>query len=187
MTVSTFTPYSEQYKESCFQAWYAANCPTEAKIIEKILPKDEYGRKPVLDVVRRWRNSDNWDLRADGLNEEVNRQVEDKLVSAKVKMLEEQARRARDIQVKGMEFIEDNGFDSSSSAVQAIIRGAELERTSLGLSDAILKIAKMTNDELVAQVQKDIRTLMESGEVIDMGELPEEDTEDADDEESLNI
>jgi len=191
MDVPTFTPYSEQYKESCFQSWYAAGCPTARNKIEEILPEDEYGRKPNLDVLRTWRNADNWDLRADGLDERVNRTIEDSLVAAKVGMLEQQAKRARAIQEKGMEFLDENGFDSSSSAVQAIIRGAELERTSLGLSDAIMKLAKLTNDELMAETKKMLQKFVESGEsgdVIDVAEIPDSEIEeDADDEESLDV
>lgn len=175
--MSTLTAYTEQYKESCFQAWYAGGRPTLASKIFEILPRDEYDRQPSMDIVRKWRNEGNWDLRADELDAKANRIVEDKLINARVEMLEQQAKRARMMQEQGAEYLEEHGFDSSSSAVQAIIKGAELERSSLGLSDAILKLAKLTNDELQAETRKMLEDFVnsgESGDIIDVDEIEED-------------
>ena len=177
MTDNTFVIYTDSYKEACFQAWYAAGKPTLVKDLLEALPEDEHGRKPHQDVVRRWRNADNWDIRADGLDARVNRQIEDTLVSQKVEMLKKQAQRARQLQEDGMEYLAENGFDSSSSALTAIFKGADLERSSLGLSDAILKLAQMNNDELMAETQKMLQRFADSGEspdILDAAEVPDE-------------
>ena len=177
MNISKTTPYSDMYKEGCFQAWYAAGKPVYANILEDILPEDEHGRKPNLEVVRRWRNEDEWDKKADELDSRVTQKVEDSLVNEKVEMLIKQAEKARKIQEEGMEYLDANGFDSASSALQGIIKGAELERTSVGLSDAILKIAKMTNEQLMAETQKMLQKFIESGEsgdIIDVEEIKED-------------
>lgn len=178
------TIYTDQYKEACFQAWYAAGKPTLVQKLLEALPEDEYGRKPHQDVVRRWRNADNWDLRADGLDAKVNRQLEDTLVAQKVDMLKKQAQRARQLQEDGMEYLTENGFDSSSSALTAIFKGAELERSSLGLSDAIMKLAKLSNDELMAETQKLLQRYADSGEgpdILDAADIPDDYEEEIED------
>jgi len=173
------TPYTSQYKEACFQAWYAAERPTRANELEEILPVDKYGRKPNLDVLRRWRNEDGWDVRADKMDLEARARMDNKAINSKVQMLEEQAARAKRIQDQGAEYLDENGFDSSSSAVQAIIRGAQLERESRGLSTTILRLAQLDDDGLLSETQKMVERLLESGEIIDVDEILKETEEDA--------
>lgn len=183
--IPKMTPYTSQYKEECFRAWYAADRPTRADELEEILPEDKYKRKPNLEVLRRWRNGDNveesWDVRADKLDLKARAIADDKAINSKVKMLEEQAARAKKIQNQGAEYLDAEGFDSSSSAVQAIIRGAQLERESRGLSTTILKLAQLGDDDLLSETQKLVERLLESGEsvIIDVEEVLEENEEDA--------
>lgn len=175
--MSKLTAYTEQYKESCFQAWYAGGRPTLASKIFEILPYDEYDRQPSMDIMRKWRNEGEWDLRADEMDSKANRIVEDELIGQRVEMLKQQAKRARMMQEKGAEYLEDNGFDSSSSAVQAIVKGAEMERSSLGLSDAMLKLARLTNDELQEETRKMLENFVnsgESGDIIDVDEVEDD-------------
>ena len=175
--VPQLTPYTSQYKEACFQSWYSANRPTYADALMEAIPEDEYGRKPVLDVIRRWRNEDRWDVRADELDARAFAIVEDDLVNSKVLMLKEQAARARKLQFQAEEYLDDNGFDSSSSAVQGLIRGAELEQRTRGLSSKLLALADMDNDSLTLKTQKLLERYIESGQTIDVGEILEEDAE----------
>jgi len=182
MTISKLTPYSDSYKESCFQSWYAAGRPTMMKTVLDLLPKDEYGRIPNFEVFRKWRNEGKWDIRADSLDARVNKEMENKLVLQKVNMLEQQAIKARNMQEQAADYLDENGFDSSSSAVNAIIKGAELERTAMGLSDAILKLAKLSNDELMVETQKMLQKFLDSGESGDIIDVAE--TSDFDDSES---
>jgi len=182
----TFVVYTESYKEACFQAWYAAGKPTLVKDLLEALPEDEHDRKPHPDVVRRWRNADRWDLRADKLDAQVTMRMEDTLINQRVEMLQKQAQRAKKLQEDGMEYLEENGFDSSSSALTAVLKGAELERTSLGLSDTIMKLAKLTNDELTSETQKLLQRFIDNGQsmddILDAATIPEEDIEDDEDE-----
>ena len=164
MTVSKLTPYTDQYKESCFQAWYAADRPTRANELEEILPEDKYGRKPVIDVFRRWRNDGLWDVKADALDAKAFGIVEDSLINSKVLMLKEQAARARKLQYQAEDYLDTNGFDSSSSAVQGLIRGAELEQRTRGLSAKLLELADLDNDALTSRTQKLLQRYIDSGE-----------------------
>ena len=172
--VPKLTNYSEFYKEQCFQVWWAAGRPTLVKRLNEILPIDEFDRVVDLVTFKRWRDEYGWDMRGDVLDARAIVKAEDDLVNTRVLMLKEQAAKARILQSRGMDFIEENGFDSSASAVQAIIRGAQLERESRGLSTALLRLAEMTTEELSSETQKLLQRLSESGEVIDLAVIEED-------------
>ena len=170
--VPQLTPYTSQYKEACFQSWYAANRPTYSDALMEALPEDEYGRKPVLDTIRNWRNEDNWDLWADKLDIRAREKADGKAINAKVDMLEKQAKRGLMLQDKAAEYFEENEFDSSSSAVQGLIQGAKLERESRGLSTALLRVMQLGDDELISETQKLLERALESGDdIIDVAEI----------------
>lgn len=182
-TVSKLTPYSQIYIESCFQAWYAANRPTMSSDIEAILPEDDYGRKPNTETFRHWRNENKWDLKADELDAKAFAITENELVNSKVLMLKEQAARARKLQTQAEVYLDEHGFDSASSAVQGLIKGAELEQRTRGLSSKLLEIGDLDNDTLINRTQKLLERYVNSGEslsdVIDVAEV-EEDAESED-------
>jgi len=103
--------------------------------------------------------------------------VEDDLIQRKAVMLQEQAQRGFDLQVEGMKYIKEEGFDSSSAAVQAVVRGAELERTSRGIGEMILKMSKMSDVDLKAEIIKGMKQMSEAGQIIDVEPVPEEKVE----------
>lgn len=164
--------YTPHYKNQCFYAWYASGRQAISRSNE-YLPKDKYDRIPSANLVRTWRDEEFWDARADELDAKAELIAEDDLINARVMMLKEQAARGRLLQVQGMEYLEENGFDSSSSAVSAVFRGADLERTSRGISEHLVKMLKMPNDQLALEVQKMLQEAAESGEVIDVADIPE--------------
>jgi len=141
------TPYSEAFKEQCFIAWYSAGCPTKERF-GTIMPADEIGRHPSNEVIYTFMKTRSWRERADVLNEEVSRQIEKKAVEVRVEMLNRQAEIGKTLQEMGMEFLEENGFKKAGEALKALISGAELERSSRGLPQAIMKIAELENSEL---------------------------------------
>ena len=173
--------FTDHYKSRCFAAWYASGRPPHTTIIHGVIPKDEYDRKPTEATLRQWRTELAWDARADELDARAESAVEDELVNARILMLKEQAAKGRELQVMGMEYLRENDFDTSASAVSAIFKGASLERTSRGLSEHLVSMMKMDNDQLVMEVQKLIDKANDSGEVIDVGEIaPEEDDDEVD-------
>jgi len=175
------TDYSEIYKEQCFLAWYAAGRPTLVKKLEEILPEDEYKRKAAPITFWHWRNENGWDVRADYLDARVIKEAEDSIVQSKILMLKEIAARARKMSKQGEEYLDENGFDSSASAVQAIVKGAELERQSRGMSAALMKVLELDDDGLKSETQRLVERLLESGETIDVAEIPVEDDAESED------
>jgi len=108
--------------------------------------------------------------------------VEDDLIQRKAVMLQEQAQRGFELQELGMIYLRATGtmggFDSSSAAVQAVIRGAELERTSRGIGEMILKMSKMSDVDLKAEIIKGMKQMSEAGQIIDVEPVPDEQKDD---------
>lgn len=173
-TASRTTQYTPHYQEQCFQAWYLSGRPSSNRKIQESLPKDEYGRTPSLMVIASWRDELGWDVRADELDAKANAVVEDDLINSRVLMLKEQASRARELQTLGLNHLRDSGFDSSSSAVAAVIKGADLERVSKGLSESLSKMLQMDDAQLTSEVQKLLDRASVPPDIIDVEDVEQE-------------
>lgn len=165
--------YTPLYQEMCFQAWYASGRPNNYDAILKSLPKDEHGRIPDRHTVSSWRDELGWDVRADDLDAKANAIVENDLINSRVLMLKEQAARGRELQVMGLNHLREMGFDSSSSAVQAVIRGADLEKSAKGISDTLVQMLKMDDNQLTGEVQKLLERASIPVQIMDMDEVPD--------------
>lgn len=159
-------PYSEMYKQKCKICWYDAGCPKLLPDIISILPKDEFGRVPKEHLIDKWRTEEGWETWAEVLDTRAMAQIEDRSVQERVAMLKRQADYGKKLQEKGMTFLEAGNFDTAASAVNAVIRGAELERTSLGFSENLTKLLKMSDDELKNKAAELMSRLPDSEKVI---------------------
>lgn len=152
-TVTIRTEYSDVYKEKCFLAWYRLGRP-KVPAFRSELPVDELGRKAPDEKIWQWIEKENWEQRADVLDAEVSHQIEVQAVNERVEMLNRQATIATDIQQKGMDYLNEHGFEKAADALRAVIQGAELERASRGLPTALVNVSKMENSKLQDVVQK---------------------------------
>lgn len=173
--------YSDTYKEACFQAWYGAGRPSQVSKTLEVIPEIE-GHKPSAPMVKRWMN-ETWTLRADELDAKAIELADDHLIVQKAEMLKAQAQRGEELQKAGMEHLKNKGFDSSSAAVSAVIRGADLERTSRGIGELIVKMSKMTESELHKEIMNRIE-ILQGDMVIDAEVKEEKEKDDKDDTES---
>lgn len=147
ITDTRTVPYTDVYKEKTFIAWYSAGCPSGERLL-LCIPKDELGREANIDVVKRWMKNEGWRERADILNQQVAREIEQRAVEARVEMLNRQAEVGKKLQQLGMDFFDDHYLDKPGEAIRAIVDGAALERSSRGLPDALLKVAEMKDEQL---------------------------------------
>lgn len=169
--------YTEDYKTECKHAWFSAGRPPRAKDFLECVPFDAHGRKPTINLLREWRRDLMWDFWADEMDSKAVAIVEDELIVKKTEMLRRHAEMAENLQNLGMEYLKNGKFDSSASAVQAIIRGAELERTSRGFGEMLLKMSKMGDSELKDEFLKLVNRASENGQLdnaVDVEPLPEE-------------
>ena len=174
------TRYTPEYKEKCFITWYSAGRPPYPSRIQELVPIDEYGRKPSTLAIKAWMRSDTWEIRADELDSKAMVLVENELITQKAEMLRRQAETGFTLQHLGMQYLISGSFDSSSAAVQAVIRGAELERSSRGIGEVWTKMAKMTDAELEQEIIKQLTRATDAGQIIEGEEV--EDTDSSTDE-----
>lgn len=177
--MDSYSPYTDAYIEKCFVAWYENGCTSIRKFLDAdYFPKDELNRKPALATLASWFDERGWWGRKDELDARASVQIDDKLVAQKVMMLEEQAAQYRMIRKKAAEHLLENPFDSSAAAVSALVKASQEERIVRGISKTIQRLAELGDDELM----REIKLLAEraGADVIDMGEVPEEDAEPSD-------
>jgi hypothetical protein len=161
--------YSDEYIEQCFEIWYSLNQTSNLVVLQDHLPKNAEGRKPSIIHLRQMRDTHGWIERADVLNTKAIEKVEHRLIDMKADMLKRQAETAFKVAKVAEDYLLENGFDSAASAVSAIKWAQEEERTVRGVSDMMIKISKMTPDELMQEAAK---LLKRNSQVIDI--IPEE-------------
>lgn len=170
-----FVSYSEDYKRIVFQVWYANGRPNIPDLL-KLIPKDTNDRLPSAQIVKIWRRDDGWENQADELDTKAIVLSDDFLIRQKSEMLIRQASMAVEMQDLGLKHIKEYGFDSASAAVNAMVRGSELERTSRGIGEMLVKMSKMSDEELKDAILKRIQQASEAGQVV-LDAEPMDDTE----------
>lgn len=170
-----YTLYSDDYVEQCFQVWYLNGSPSIKKLVD-LVPKTLDGKSPTHATLENWMYERGWYQRRDELDAKAQTQIDNVLVATKVAMLQTQAAYFKDIAKKAYEQLIEEKFDSSASAVAALIRASQEERKVRGISAAIEKLAMMDDDEVMEEIRK-LAERAESTEILDMGETSGEDAE----------
>ena len=145
--------YSEVFRESCFLIWYRQGRPKGNAMIG-IFPQDNLGRSPSMEQIWEWTKKYGWNERADILDVEVAKRIELQAVEERVEMLERMAEQGKALQEKGQEYLDVHGFEKGADALRAIFGGAELERSSRGLSSALIKVSEMDDATLQDTLKK---------------------------------
>ena len=165
--------FTDAYIEQCFTVWYSMGQPTNMQILQDAVPETPEGRKPGIQMLRQLRDTYGWNERADVLNAKAIEVVEHQLIDQKATMLKRQAEQALQIANLARDHLVENGFDTSSSAVSALFKATEEERIVRGVSEMMIKISKMSPEELMQEAAK---LLKRNSEVIE-GETVDPDSE----------
>ena len=144
--------FSEQYKQDCFSAWFLNGRPKDVSKIKRILPEDGNGNKPSTNTLSKWVNEDGWILRADELDAKAIQLSDDDLIQRKASMLRKHYGDAVAIADKARDFILQQGFDGSNSAVKAYFDATAEQRAVNNMGDLFVKISKMTNEDIVKEI-----------------------------------
>lgn len=164
--------YDDTYKEKIYTIWVSANQPTVSKL-EKIIPPNDDGDTPSAPVLQRWIAEDAWVERAHDIRVRAQQVIDDELVRVRVEMLRRHADLGKELAVQGFEHLRVNGFDSSSSAVQAIKLGIQTERDSLGVELGLTKVVQMSDQDLssnMKQLMERAAGLLVDGVVVSTGD-----------------
>lgn len=170
MTTKT-TPYSPEFIEKCFIAWYSLkNRPVDYRAIARILPEDEHGRRPSRTQVIKWYQRYGWGERADRLDAKAMAKVETTLVNRKAQLLQHQAEKAFALAGKAHDHLMSGTFDTSAAAVNAYFRATEEIRKVVGLSDLLQRLGEMSDEEVQEEIKRRLVRASEAEQVIDLEE-----------------
>jgi hypothetical protein len=148
------TPYTENYKELCFRAWYDADKPKGKKILA-VLPEDENGRLPNIGSIRKWlRGEDGWNMRARELDVKTRANLDALIIKKRVEMFDRHAEAGAQLVDMGLEYLESFDITSDSVALRAIKEGTDLERKSLGISELLKSISTMSDSQLQKRAEE---------------------------------
>ena len=148
------TPYTENYKELCFRAWYEAEKPKGKKILD-VIPRDENGRLPNVLTARRWlRGADGWNVRARELDVKTRADLDMLIIKKRVEMFDRHAEAGAQLVDMGLEYLESFDITSDSVALRAIKEGTDLERKSLGISELLKSISTMSDSQLQKRAEE---------------------------------
>jgi hypothetical protein len=147
------TKYSDAYLESLFEAWYARGGPEYRVFVREGCPPDEYGRIPAASQITVFASDYRWQERKEALNARALEVAEENLIENQVQMWKRHADFAQQVGKTAYDYILENGFDSSASAIQALKWAQEEERITRG-ADAFFKSVKnKSNDELMTMIR----------------------------------
>lgn len=168
--------FPDEYVESVFYMWYEGGRKESITFLNTVptAPDGRILKKPTL---AHWVRSRGWIERADALDAEASRSLDELVIERRRKMYEEQVRVADDLVKKGMEYLnaEGKGIQTDSTAIRAIDLGLATQRISTGMAEAYVKISKMSDDQLNQALQKLLGTnKVENEDMVDAEILEEE-------------
>lgn len=141
------------YKEKMFLIWFKNGRLPLARLVD-LIPPDELGRRPTTTLISKWRDQLNWNLRADIMDAEVAQRIEKIAVEQKVEMLNRHAEAGKLMVDKAIEYIKANDITKMDTAVKMLVQGVEIEQASRGIPTALLKIAELDNEGVMALANK---------------------------------
>lgn len=145
--------YTDQYIDQVFYLWYEGGKKLSNDLIN-LLPPSPDGNKPSKATVGSWIPDHGWEERADALDAEVSRSIEEKIIVKRTEMWERQAKLADELIDIGMDFLKDKGIKNDASAIRAIDLGMSTQRISTGMAEAMVRIGKMNDEQLTSELQK---------------------------------
>lgn len=148
--------FPEQYKEEIFRLWYMHGKPSVAKLFKLVKSEigicTELGYYPGIVAIGNWiRNL--FRPRAEFLDLEFQRQNNEKMIAEKVEMLNRHVSLAKEMQDMSIDYLREHGLGSSKTAVAALINGLRIERESSGLAPMVLALSKVTDEDLLKQLE----------------------------------
>jgi len=145
--------YSEIYKEQVFVLWYDGNRKISNKFANS-LPEDENGQRPTFKTIEKWRDEFGWMQRADALDGELSRKLQDEVINKRIKMYEEHVTVSNKLIELGKDFLDNHKIEEMGDALKAISLGVEIQRVSVGQIELGQKILRMSDEQLNKEIYR---------------------------------
>ena len=143
--------------------WYRMGKPIASVLLENI-PNNYNGQKPVQTVLSAWMTD--WGERALSLDEQVNFQLDKRLVEEKVEMLRRHTRVAENMQDLAVQQFErheeDTDYIPASTALRMLTEGIRIERESRGIPGMLEKLANKDDDGILDDIKKLVKKSVEA-------------------------
>lgn len=158
--------YSDQYIEQTFALWYKGGRKISPKFANS-LPEDEKGERPTFKAIEKWRDNYGWMERADILDAEISKALQDQVINERIEMYKEHVQVADSLIEKGKTYLKDHEIDDMTDALKAISMGVEIHRVSVGQVALGHKILSMNDDQLTRELKKLLSSKAQDDEFID--------------------
>jgi hypothetical protein len=149
--------FDSRYKDNVFLLWYSSGKPTVARL--RGIISDELGvdpttkRIPFVNTLATWVDSD-FKERAEALDQEVERQMQEQVVKQKVEMLQRHAQIAKTMQAQAVKYLTEHDLGNARNAITALTEGLRLERESVGVIPYFDKISDLSDDALMTELKR---------------------------------
>ena len=147
------TIFTEQYQREAFTVWYELGKPSPQRLYDALKPDEIVGRVPSPKTLQEWiaERFRDWGEELDG---EVRDQINEMLIAEKVEMAKRHAEIGQKMQSKALEYLDSHEIDTSASAVRLLVEGLRIEQENVGLPQALKKLSRMSDEDLLAEVMK---------------------------------
>jgi hypothetical protein len=119
-----------------------------------LLPPDENGFKPEIRKVDDWKAEFAWEDRANLLDAQTIQMMDTQIIDERIAMFREHAAIGAEIKDFGIEYLRTRGLNSDMAALRAISEGVQLERSSRGLAESLVRLAEMDDTKLLKEINR---------------------------------
>ena len=148
--------FSPAYIDAVFAQWYSLG-KISMKRLTKMTPDPiDFGLatgRPSEHTLLKWR-TDHFLERAARLDEEVTRQLSERLIAEKVQMLNAHAAIASEMQMMALAYLRASPDKlNSNTALRLLVEGVRIERESRGIPRTLEKMSEKSDEDLLAQIE----------------------------------
>jgi len=158
-----------------------------SSVLRDSIPEDHKGIKPHTDTLNAWVGG--WLDRANHLDEQVNYQLDKRLIQEKVDMLRRHTVVAENMQNMAVEQFESHKDDldyiTANTALRMLTEGIRIERESRGIPGMLEKMASKDDEAILDDIKKLVKKSTEAGgDTVNIIDLEISDIEDSELEDS---
>lgn len=150
------TNFTSAYIDAVFTIWYSMGKPSASRLRKRLPDPAEFGIPtgyPSENTLVEWRDH-HFLERAAQLDEEVSRQLSERLISEKVAMLNAHAAVASEMQQMALDFLHANPDKLNAMvALRMLVEGVRIERESVGIPRSLEKLSEKSDDDLLKQIE----------------------------------
>jgi len=141
-------------KDSAFYLWYNSGKPKAMTLLDAIKATfTDIEKFPSAGTINNWVIE--FRTRADDLDRQMHEQLDAAIVGQKVEMLRRHARIGVKMQDVALAYLDDHAEEiSPGGAIRLLVEGVRIERESSGIPEALEKMTKLSDEQLLEQIKQ---------------------------------